>query len=195
MCSGFLFVGGVVQLYDFQIFNLLAVDDKPHQCAHLMEAVPACRTRVDVQASDSRVVHHFQQMRVTRNEEPRRMRINLATDAGIVFAGIAPNVLHQHIHLLTLPPIGLRESDTDIAAVDVAIHRTQWSDFCQSVSHFHDADVARVPNFIAVLEMLCIAFVPTAMRVRKQPYASHPATGSSARCSCCFICVAMKLRT
>lgn len=195
MCSGFLFTSRVVQLYDFQIFNLLAVDDKPHQCAHLVEAIPAGRPRVNVQASNGGVVHHLQQMRVARNEEPRRMRINLAADAGIVLAGIAPNVLHQHIHLLTLPPIGFRESDANIAAVYVAIHRTQWSDFCQSVSHFHGADVARVPNFIAVLEMLCIAFVPTAMRVRKQPYASHPAIGSSVRCSCCFICVAMKFRT
>ena len=138
-----------------------------------MKPVPSCRTRIDVQAVDGRVVHHPQQVRMSRYEQLRRFGIDGPPDACIILARIATNVLHQHIHLLTLPPIRFREADAHIAAIDIAIHRPQRRYLCQAVRHLHGADIASMPDFVTILEILRIALVPASMRVRQQSDSSH----------------------
>ena len=54
----------IAQLNHLHILELRAIDGEAYECAHLVEAVVACRAGVDVEHVECTVVLHLQWMRV-----------------------------------------------------------------------------------------------------------------------------------
>ena len=161
-CHAFDFVA---QFDDFKVFDFGAVDGEADEGADLVKAGLPGGTGVDVQAADGFVVHDLEKMGVAGNEKPWGMGVHGATDGGVVFAGVAANVLDEDIDALTGEAVFLGETVAQVAAVDVAIDGTEGRNGGEFVGDFHGADVASVPDFIALGKILLKFCIPMAVGV------------------------------
>ena len=107
------------------------------------------------------------------DEELRRTGIETASDAGVVVAGIAADVLHEHFDALALESVFLAEHVAEVATVDVAIDGTQRCNLLQPLGQFDRADVAGVPDFVTFAEVFLVTFVPESVGVGEESYALH----------------------
>ena len=161
------------QLHDFQILENAFIDNKANQRTHFVETILTRRTGVDVEQTERLVVLHLQNMRMTTDKQLGRARQNTPCYRRIVFAGIAANVLHQHFSPLYPKTEGLRIKTTDVLSVNIAIHGTERAESSQTFGHFERTDVARMPDFIACVEILQVFLVPIPVRVGQQTYFYH----------------------
>ena len=60
-------------------------------------------------------------MGVAADEKFWRTGEQTGADAGVVAAGIAADMFHQHLHFLTFEAVFLAEAHADVMTVDVAI--------------------------------------------------------------------------
>lgn len=86
---------------------------------------------------------------------------------------VATDVGHEDIHVFDDKAVELFVAQSDVVAVDVAIDGAKGLERLELVRHVKRADVARVPDFVAILEMGEHARVEHAVGVGKQTYAFH----------------------
>jgi len=106
---------------------------KPKERAHLVPALLSCCARIHMQTTQFRIVHHFQDMRVSRNEQSRSMLIQQQSCLGGISGRIAADMDHQHLQILTGPAPELRMDRSDIISINVAIHTGQRLEIRQSI--------------------------------------------------------------
>ncbi len=118
-------VGGasVTQLHHLHVFELRSVDGEADEGAHLVEAVVACRTGIDVEHVEGLVILYLQDVRVSADEEFGWAHHQASHNRGVVFPWITTDVLHHHLGLLHGEAEGLRIEPADFLSVNVAIHR------------------------------------------------------------------------
>ena len=120
-------VGGglflITQLHHLHVFELRSVDGEADEGAHLVEAVVACRTGIDVEHVEGLVILYLQDVRVSADEEFGRAHHQASHNRGVVLPRIATDVLHHHLGLLHGEAEGLRIEPADFLSVNVAIHR------------------------------------------------------------------------
>ena len=96
-------VGGglflITQLHHLHVFELRAIDGEADKGAHLVEAVVACRTGIDVEHVERLVVLYLQDVRVSADEEFGRAHHQASHNRGVVLPRIATDVLHHHLGL------------------------------------------------------------------------------------------------
>ena len=138
-----------------------------------MPAVEPCGPGVDVEQVERLVELHFQDVRVTADEELRRVLEDVGTDARIVVAGVAADMFHEHLSVLAFPAEHLREDAPHVTAVDVAIDGLQWTECRQFLRHFDGADVPGVPDLVAGLEIVEVFLVPVGVGVADDAYLLH----------------------
>ena len=119
------------------------------------------------------VVVNFENVRVARNEEVGRVGKDFRADASVVVAGVSADVFHQDVGLLHAEAQNFGEQAPHISAVDIAVNGSQRADVGQAVGHFHGADVACVPYFIALGKVFFVALVPIAMGIAEQSNSRH----------------------
>lgn len=119
------------------------------------------------------VILYLEDVAVATDEELGRTGEELIADAPVVAAGITSDMGHQHIRSLTSPSKLLRKHTTQVAAVAVADNGSQGSESSKAVGKFYGTDVARVPDLIALAEVLQVLVVPEGVSVRKEAYALH----------------------
>ena len=77
--------------------EIAAVHGEAHEGAHAVPALQAGGARIDVEQAERGVVFYFQNVRVARDEQAGRSREEHAADAAVVMAGIAADVVHEHV--------------------------------------------------------------------------------------------------
>ena len=81
-------------------------------------------------------------------------------------AEIAANVSEHHFHAIGSEDFHRFESAAQVGAIDIAIHGAHhWRNLLESVDNRFVANVASMPNFVAVLEILGITVIPIGMSV------------------------------
>ena len=138
-----------------------------------MPPLNASRPRVDVEQLERLVVFHFQDVRVSGNEELGWRSIDLRAYAWVVVARISPDVSHQHVHIFTLPlqPFGVYPPQ--VATVAIAIDGSQRAELIQPLRHFYRPDIASVPNLVTRLEVVQVFIVPIGVGVADDSYFFH----------------------
>ena len=149
-----MFSASLCQSYHFAVFEFVAVDGEPHYGALLVPSLQTCRTGIDVEQTERLVVFHFQNMTVAADEQLRRHGVDLRAYAAVVVAGIAADMLHQHVNVFAFEPQLLFIHQPQVTAVAVAAYRPEGSEFSKSLSHLCRTDVAGMPYFVAGLEIL-----------------------------------------
>ena len=104
-------------------------------------------------------------MAVAIDEEVWGILQEIAQCRTVVPPGVAADVLEQNVGLFAAETQHLGEQSADIARIDVAVDGAEGSYGCQTFCNVEGADVARVPNFIARLEVFRIAVVPVAVGI------------------------------
>ena len=104
-------------------------------------------------------------MRVSGDEEFGWRRIYASHNRAVVIAGISPDMLHQHIHLLAFESEHLWKHASEVSTVAVAAHSPQRTESRQAVGEFGTADVARMPYLVARLEIFQVFIIPIGVGV------------------------------
>ena len=159
---------------DLEVLERNAVDSEAHQCALLVPALYASSTRIEVKQVEGLVILHLQYMRMSRNEELRRIGEKRGAYAGVVVTGIASDMFDEHVGLLTLEAVQFAVHQAQVAAVAVTADSPESSEGSQFLSHLDSADVAGVPYLVAGLEIVQVFLVPIAVRVADDANSFHP---------------------
>lgn len=150
---------------DLHVAHIGAVDDQSHGGADFVEPVLSGGAGIDVQQVVNRVVGDFEDVRVSGDEEFRAQGLDLRYGARVVAARVAADVGHQDPD-----PFAFEREEIGVyaarkAAVDVARYGPQGLERGDGVGQFERPDVARVPDFIDVLEEFPQRAVEGAVRV------------------------------
>ena len=119
-----------------------------------------------MQQSELAVGHYLEYVRMSIHKELRSREVESCANAGRIFSGIAANVCEYHFHAIGSEDFHRFESAAQVGAIDIAIHGAHhWRNLLESVDNRFVANVASMPNFVAVLEILGIAVIPIGMSV------------------------------
>lgn len=187
----------ISQCDDLYVFHRGAVDGHAHESSLHVPTLLACCTWVDVEESEKRVTLNFEDVTVAADEELWRVGVDLALDAAVVLARVTTDVLHEYIDIFTLEAQHLGEHATEVAAVAVAadgaddaaaLRRALGklliriatstrlrinSGSLQTFDGLHGANIACMPNLVALLEVRQEFIVPIAVCVADDSYACH----------------------
>ena len=137
---------------DLHVAHVGAVDHQSHGSADFVETVFAGCARVDMQQVVNRIVDHLEDMRMPGDEEFGMQRLYLCRCARVVMARVAADMGHQHPHALAFECEEIRVDAACEPSVDVARDGAQGFERRDRVGQFERADVARMPDFVHVLE-------------------------------------------
>ena len=154
------------------------IDGEADQGADTMPALKTGGTGVDVEEMQLLVVLHLEDMAVATDEEGGRIGEELTGDAAVVASGIASDVGHQDRGSLAGPTEFLREHEAQVATIAVADHSTQRTEGGEAVGNFGAADVAGVPDFVALGEVLQVLVVPIGVGVAQEADSFHDSLSS-----------------
>src|SRR5574344_1579447 len=135
-----------------------------------MPSLLSCRPRVDMQQSQCLVVFHLEYMRMAGDKQFGWRRIYASHNRAVVIAGISPDMLHQHIHLLAFESEHLWKHASEVSTVAVAAHSPQRAECRQSVGQFRTAYIPCVPNLVARFEILQVFIVPIGVGIANYSY-------------------------
>lgn len=126
---------------------------------------------VNVQTVQPVVIHHFEDMAVAADENPRSGVMNHLGDSRLIASGVASDMSHEHIYILDPELKHGGEITARLAVVYIAVDGSHHRAYLlQPADDIDAADVTRVPDFIAVLEMDREAVIPAGMSVGKDSY-------------------------
>ncbi len=108
--------------YNFKVTHVAAINSESDESALRMPALHSCSSWVDVEKPKIAVGHNFENMRMPRNKQLRRISINLRSDGTIVMSRVAAYVFHQHLNLLAFPSKNFGKHKPKVAAVAVSAH-------------------------------------------------------------------------
>lgn len=147
------------------VFHIGAVDGEFDEGAYFVSAMVAGGSGVDVEALEFGVEHDFEDVGVACDEEFGWVGGELFSDGGGVFAGIAAYVGHEDIDFFAGPAEGFGKFAADAGAVDVAIDTFEGFEGAETVGEGGGAEVAGVPDLVAVGEVDEDAFVEVVVGV------------------------------
>ena len=119
------YLASFAEFYYFYIADGAGIEREADDGFHLVETFLATGSGIDVQESELRIRHDFQNMRMPANVEPGRVLLQQMPHARSVAPGVAADVGDEHVHgfageaqieRITLPEHG---------AVYVAMYGTQ----------------------------------------------------------------------
>ena len=113
---------------DFEVLELAAVDGEADERAFLVPALNAGSTRVDVQQPEGLIVFYFQDMRMSGDEELRRIGEKRRADGEVVVTGIAADMLDEHIDILALEAVQFAVHQAEVTAVAVAANGAEGAE-------------------------------------------------------------------
>ena len=116
------------------------------------------------------VVGHLEYMGVPGDEELRTHGLDLGDGARVVAARIAPDVGHQHLHLLAAEGEEVGVDAAGHAAVDVARDGAQGLEGGNAVGQLERPDVSRMPDLIDLAQKVAQRLVEAAVRVGNDAY-------------------------
>src|SRR5690606_2807129 len=112
-------------------------------------------------------------MGMSTDKKLRWTRNNLRLYLWSVASGIASDMGHPHINTFTDKPVMFRTSHADIPTIDIPPHTPKRLKSCQCIDNRNGTEVARMPNFIALIKIPKNRIVQIPMRIRKESYFHH----------------------
>ena len=112
-------------------------------------------------------------MRVPCHKQLRRIGKERRAYAEIIVAGIAPNMLDEHIHILHLESVQLTIHQSEVSPIAVAAYSPERTEGSEPLSHLNTADVTCMPDLIAGLKVVQILIVPIAVRIAQDANLLH----------------------
>ena len=165
----------VCQCHHLEVLERAAVNGQPYQRPVLVPSLQSGGAGVYVQQVQRAVVFHLQYVRVSAYEQLRRRGVYPRPYAGVVVAGVAADVFHQHVGVLAFPSQQFGIHQSQVAPVAVAAHRPEHAELGQAGRHLRRPYVAGVPYLVARLEVVQVLVVPVCVRVAYYAYPFHPA--------------------
>lgn len=104
---------------------------------------------------------------MSADEERGRTHEEGAANGGVVVAGVAANVLDEHVGSLDGEAVDLWVAQADVASVDIAMYGAEGAEGFELLGYLERTDVAGMPHLIALGKVPCVAFVPMAVGVRE----------------------------
>lgn len=130
------FYGPLLQLYYFQILELLAVHREAHQSAYGLPSLQSRSSRIYVKAGKCGVILNLKYVAVSTDEKVGRIANKFSSYARVVLTGIATDVCHHYCGVLALPTEGFGIDLAQLATVNVPENSFQWSEFGQTLCQF-----------------------------------------------------------
>ena len=112
-----------LSLPDFEVFGCAVFERKADCRAHRVEAIAACRPRVNVEHPKAFVVAHTQDVAMSAHENRWAQGANLAIHLPHIATTIETYVGHQNSGTLPLEALPLGDSKAHCVVVNVAIDR------------------------------------------------------------------------
>ena len=128
-----------------------------------METAFAGRSRVDVKVAVFVIVFHHEDMRMAGYHQPGLFAQDDLPGPGVVPAGRSSDVDHEHLYLLAIEQEMFAVFLPEQSPVDVAVHGPQRFEVVEPACRFTVADVAGMPDFMAVPEKIKDLFVQERM--------------------------------
>lgn len=154
------------QFHDGGLLYVIAVNVKQNEGAHLVPALLAGCSRIDVQAVQCIVVHDLKDVRMTTDEQTSLFLLQSFFQPRGITARIARNVLHQYGYCFAPEYEGFREQRPNSPVVDIAKNTPKGLVQCLQLGYnIQGAKVARVPYFIAGTQVRQDGFIQVAMGV------------------------------
>jgi hypothetical protein len=149
-----------------QFDNLEIGDDfvcqgESHEGFHLVPTFISASAGVDVQKIQVGVCHDFQDMGVAADEQAagRWIFTPYFPDPWVIFPGVAADVGHEHRHSLTFEMEVKGYFIANGCVVDIAKNTAQGFECLQLVEHPDVSEIAGVPYFVTIGEVMKNAFV------------------------------------
>ena len=118
-----------------------------------------------MQEAERLVILHLQDVRMSGNEELRRVREKCGADAEVVIARIAANMFDEHVYIFTLEPVQFTIHQPQVPTIAVATDGTQRPEGCQFLCHLDAADVTGMPYLVAGFKVVQVLRIPVAVCV------------------------------
>lgn len=145
--------------------DLAPFDGEPQEGAHAVKSVHPGGPWVDVQSAPTGIALHPQQMAVPTDEHIRSFALKEGAHAAGVAIGPSPDVAHQAFQAAAFPADFLGKFRTRAVVVDVAINGAQGRNRRQGIGHGEVPDVARMPDFIHLAQVVQDAVVHVAVGI------------------------------
>lgn len=91
----------------------------------------------------------------------------------VVPPGIAADMGDPYIHLFAKKTMVFGIIPSDLMIVDISIYRPKWFECSKSICRFELANIAGMPNLIAILKKLQDTGFNMTMGIGKQTYSNH----------------------
>ena len=121
--------------------------------------------RIHVQTLQGIIVYHFQDVGMTTDKKLYAMLHHLLFYARCITARVTSNVLHQYFNLFAAKSQVLRKMGADLRAINISPYATQGLEILQLLHKRCITEITRMPDFIAMPEMMKHSFVEKAMCV------------------------------
>ena len=160
-------------LADLHVADVCAVDCHADCRANLVESVVARSSRIDVQKIVNRVVHHTQNMRMTRYEYPRMQLRNTLNRRWLIMPRPSSDMGHQHRDILRLEKLEFVIDTARKSAVDIAADGMQRTECGYPVGQFERPYIASMPYLVRPVEEMAELVVECSVGVGYYSYAFH----------------------
>lgn len=149
------------------------VQGKAQQGAHVVDAVSPGGTGVEVHDTQTAVHHHFQDVRMSADEQRGGSGEEFLLHVAVVVSGITSDVFEQDLHPFFDKAKPLGECSADFSAVGIAINGTKGSHGREAFSDGHRADVARMPYLVGFPGVAQDGRIEGAVGIGEQKYFLH----------------------
>lgn len=112
---------------------------------------------------------------MSADEQPRRIRANLFADPPVVAARVASDMSHPDIEFFAVEPLVFRMKVANGSIIDVSIHASEGLELSQLPNNVHSSEIAGVPDFIAVFEILEDQWIEETVCIRDESDSLHDA--------------------
>jgi len=112
-------------------------------------------------------------MRMAADKQLRRLSVYFTLYKRTVPAGITADMRHPDIYVFTIKSQVFGKNLADILAVNIAINTFQRFKSSESINYLHTAEIAGMPDLVAVFEMFKNRIIEVAVGVGKEPYFNH----------------------
>src|SRR5471030_320174 len=99
-------------------------------------------TGVYMQAIDPFIVNHFQNMRVPANKQLWGLSVNELFNLRAVFSGVAANMCHPYIYVLTIKAQIFGVLQTDLFPINIAVNTPQRLKRGKFIGKFYSTKIA-----------------------------------------------------
>ena len=159
---------------NFEVFGGAVFEREADSRAHRVEAIAACRPRVNVEHPKAFIVANLQYVAMSADKNRWAQGANFAIHLPHIATTIEADVGHQYSGALPLEALPLGNSQAHCVVIDVAIDRHHTlAERTESLQSLATTNVARTPHLIDLGEKISQGGIERAVQVGYDTYSQH----------------------